>query len=417
MNPRFILCVPLACSLALVSFGCARDTQHGGRESVSAPTNKETHGELASARVNAPQTIGNIETIAYFNGPMPTGVTVSRSGRIFVCYPKWGDPVKFTVAEIKGGEAVAYPSEKYNTYNPIDPSQSLVSVQSVVVDSRDRLWMLDTGSTNFGAPIPGAAKLVCVNLETGEVAKTITFPPTVALPTTYLNDVRFDLRRGNDGMAFITDSADKGPNGIIVVDLSSGKSWRRLNDDPSTKADPTVTPTVEGQKLMVRNPPLPTAPLTMGSDGIAINPDGKTLYYCPLVSHHLYSVSIDALADQSKKDAEVAATVQDLGDRGFASDGLECDGQGRLYLTDYENDGVRIRDTGGGYRFVARSAQIIWPDTLAISSDGYLYFTNNQLNRQPRFNDGKDLRQPPYTLMRVKIDGTPEMANRGTEQP
>ena len=38
------------------------------------------------------------------------------------------------------------------------------------------------------------------------------------------HDVRFDLRRGSKGMAFITDSSQNGPNGIIVVDLDSGDS-------------------------------------------------------------------------------------------------------------------------------------------------------------------------------------------------
>ena len=51
------------------------------------------------------------------------------------------------------------------------------------------------------------------------------------------------------GTAFITDSADKGPNGIIVVDLATGESWRRLHDYPSTKAEtpPAFLPMVEGQ--------------------------------------------------------------------------------------------------------------------------------------------------------------------------
>jgi len=48
----------------------------------------------------------------------------------------------------------------------------------------------------------------------------------------------------------------------------------------------------------------------------------------------------------------------------------------------------------------------LWPDTLSLASDGYLYFTANQLERQARFNDGKDLRQKPYALFRVKTNGT-----------
>jgi len=79
----------------------------------------------------------------------------------------------------------------------------------------------------------------------------------------------------------------------------------------------------------------------VGADGIAISPDGKTLYYCPLTSRHLYSVSIDALADRTRFDAEVAATVKDLGEKGGASDGLESDAEGRVYLSDYEHDAIR----------------------------------------------------------------------------
>ena len=43
---------------------------------------------------------GNLELVYAFYGAMPTGVTVSETGRIFICFPKWGDDVKFTVAEI-----------------------------------------------------------------------------------------------------------------------------------------------------------------------------------------------------------------------------------------------------------------------------------------------------------------------------
>jgi len=50
-----------------------------------------------------------VETVAPFAGPMPTGVTVSREGRIFVNFARWGDAVEFTVAELKDGKPVPYP--------------------------------------------------------------------------------------------------------------------------------------------------------------------------------------------------------------------------------------------------------------------------------------------------------------------
>ena len=41
-------------------------------------------------------------------GAMPTGVTVTETGRIFVNFPRWGDDVPYTVAELKDGKPVAF---------------------------------------------------------------------------------------------------------------------------------------------------------------------------------------------------------------------------------------------------------------------------------------------------------------------
>jgi sugar lactone lactonase YvrE len=174
----------------------------------------------------ADEPLGALEPVAYFTGAMPAGVMVTHQGCIFVNFPRWGDEVPLTVSEIGNGEAVAYPDEAMNQTDANDQAAALVSVQSVVVDPSDRLWILDTGSPLFQPTNYGGPKLVCVDLTIDQVVKKIVFPQDVALTTTYLNDVRFDLRRGGEGMAFITDSAQKGPNGIIVVDLASGESWR-----------------------------------------------------------------------------------------------------------------------------------------------------------------------------------------------
>jgi sugar lactone lactonase YvrE len=353
------------------------------------------------------QTIGTLEPVAVFNDMMPTGVTVSQDGRIFVNFPRWGDPVDVTVAELKNGQPVPYPNPEINRPNPTNPSQSFVSVQSVVVDPQNRLWVLDTGSINFGPTQPGGPKLVGIDLSQNRVVKTITFPGNVALPTTYLNDVRFDLRRGSGGMAFITDSSDKGPNGIIVVDLESGRSWRTLNDHPSTKAVPKFLPSVEGLPIMNRPPGELSSPIQIGSDGIAISADGERLFYTPLASRRLYSVSVDALANEQLSPQQVAETVVDHGEKGGASDGLESDAQNRIYLTNYEQNAIQRRLPDGTIEPLVHDPRLLWPDTLSVATDGYLYITANQLHRQPRYHNGQDLRQKPYSLLRVRIDAQP----------
>jgi sugar lactone lactonase YvrE len=359
--------------------------------------------ELARERA-----VGQLEVVATFNGPMPTGVTVADDGRIFVNFPKWGDAVEYTVAEVKDGKTLPYPTADMSNYTEGDSqADKLVSVQSVVVDPGGHtLWILDTGSIRFGPVKTGGAKLIAVDLNTDQVIKKIILPPDVALPTSYLNDVRFDLRRGVGGVALITDSTSTGPNGIIVVDLATGESWRRLNDHPSTKPDPQFVPVVEGEILRLRLPGRPAMPFAVGSDGIALSPDGKTLYYCPLSTRHLYSVSVDALVDQSRSNADVAATVKDLGEKGGAADGLESDAQGRVYLSDYEHNAIRRRTLANEIETLMHDPRALWPDTLSLAADGYLYFTANQLQRQAAFHNGQDLRQKPYVLFRMKVDGT-----------
>jgi sugar lactone lactonase YvrE len=354
--------------------------------------------------------LGALEPVAYFNGAMPTGVTVSHKGRIFVNFPKWGDDVSFTVAEIRKGETVAYPDESINQTNPADQAAALVSVQSVVVDPVDRLWILDTGSPLFQPTKYGGPKLVCVDLKTDQVSKKILFPQDVALPTTYLNDIRFDLRRGSEGMAFITDSAQKGPNGIIVVDLASEQSWRRLHDHHSVKPEglQTFLPIVEGRPFLEQQPDGSVKHgASMGSDGIAINADGTRLYYCPLGSRKLYSVDTNALSDQSLKEQEVGATVIDEGDRGGASDGLESDSAGNIYSTNYEHNAILRRSPDKRWETLTHDPRLLWPDTLSLATDGYLYVTANQLHRQARFHKGKDLRRKPYSLFRIRVDSQP----------
>lgn len=338
------------------------------------------------------------EPVARFEGPMLTGVAVSKSGRIFVNFPRWGDPVTYTVAEIREGRETPFPSLPYSEYDPQRPKDTLVSVQSVVVDAADRLWILDTGSVKMSAPVAGGAKLVGVDLKTNKVFQTVTFPADVVKSTTYLNDVRVDVARN---VAYITDSAFKGPNGIIVVDLKSGRSWRKLDGHRSVEEEPAFVPTVDRQQLYNKG-----QSMTVGADGIALSPDGQRLWYCPLSGRRLYSVSTAALVDPA---ADAAATVRDEGDKGGAADGIEMDANGQLYATNYEHALVSRRSADGKFSTVAKfPGPNTWLDTLAIQ-DGWLYVTANQLHRQADYQGGKDLRTKPYVLYRVKLNGGSSM--------
>ena len=363
--------------------------------------------------------IGKLETVARFYGPMPTGVTVSQKGRIFINFPRWGDNVPATVAEVVNGKAVAYPSREVNAFASngtraalsMEPSERaqrerrnhFVGVQSVVVDARDRLWVLDAGSIAFNPTAPGGPKLVGIDLGTNKIVKTIAFSPDIARPKSYLNDVRFDLRFGREGTAYITDSGD---SGLITVDLASGIATRRLDEHPSTQAVPKFVPYVEGDAMYSTRPGQFPGYVQIASDGIALSADGSRLFYCPLASRHLYSVSTALLRNGKASEQLVADSVIDHGEKGM-SDGLESDAQGRVYVTLPEHNAIARRLPNSLYQTVVHDPRLLWPDTLSVAPDGYLYVMSNQLHRQKGYNYGKDLREKPYSLFRVKIDGTP----------
>ncbi len=351
--------------------------------------------------------LAQVERVATFDGPMPCGVTVAENGRIFINYPHWGDNPPFTVGELKNGRVFAYPNAAVNRGDTARAAETLISVQSVVADGANRLWILDTGAPNFSKPIPGGAKLVAVDLATNQIVRSILLGPEVLRPNSYVNDMRFDLRQGKAGVVYITDSS---AGGIIVVDLASEQALRRLSGHASVSPDTDFVPKIEGTILMNRPADGPSTPFQVASDGIAISPDGALLYYSPLSSRHLYSVPTALLRDVKVSDDTIAAAVRDLGLKG-ASDGLAEDAQGRIYGGDYENNAIR-QYTEGHWQTLAQDPRILWPDTLSLGTDGYLYFTANQLHRQAGFHNGVDQRQRPYELLRIHVGSGPVILRR-----
>lgn len=349
---------------------------------------------------------GCLEQVFEFYGAMPTGVTVSEKGRIFVNFPKWGDDVKFSVAEIVKNKLVPYPNIKMNSRDCSNLKKSFISVQSVVADGCGKLWVLDTAAPNFSEPIIGGAKLVCIDLAINKVKKVYVFSEDVVLPTTYLNDVRIDYRVGEKGYAYITDSSDKGPNAIIVLDLSSGEAFRRLNGNKTTCADINFTGKVEGKVLLNRKEDGETSKITIGADGIAISPNGKILYYCPLASRDLYSIETIVLRNRNIPDSKLSRYVKYLGEKG-ASDGLITDLKGNIYAGDYENNSILKIKLNGEIETIVHDPVMLWPDTLSIGCDKYLYVIANQLHRQARYNCGNDLRIKPYSLFKIRVDELP----------
>ena len=374
-----------------------------------------TSSQVQAQPIPAQQSIGDLETVAEIHGAMPTGIAVSTSGRIFINYPRWGDDVQFTVAEIVDGKPLAFPNTIWNQQGSVSTQDKrIVSAQSVVIDpSGNHLWIVDTGSLRPHPISYGGPKLIQVSLENNKVLRTILIEPEALTPETYLNDVRFLFNSNTASYAFISDSSPDG--GIIVVNLVTGESWRRLSGTSFTRSDPSFVPVVEAEVLMIREPGESAKRFNVGSDGIAVSADGETVFFRSLTSRHLYSVPTEALINRTIQEENLKEMVVDHGQVAGASDGLEADSSGGIFLTDYEHNAIhRFTGSISTLKTLMYSPQAIWPDSLALADDGYLYFTANQLNRQSQFHQGIDKRIQPYMVFRIK---TPYRPIRHGQQP
>ena len=357
---------------------------------------------------------------------------MSSTGRKFSNYARSLDPmnIAYTVAELTTSNTeTPYPSAEINsppggainyTTSPATGANYenyLIGVQSVVIDSLDRLWILDTGraamlnGTNVPS-VPGGPKLIGVNLTNDTIFKTIFFPPNVAYADSYINDIRFDLRPSvtfsGQGIGYITDSSNEGRNGIIIVDLGTGESWRHLEGTSYVHPETGFLPTIWGESVysLPNGPTKPISQNTFGADGIALSADGETLYFSAVGSRYLYSVPTARLRDNSQF-SELLATqsVVSHGQKGI-SDGLETDTNGYIYGGNFEDNGISFFNPANGTVTVfARDPRIGWTDTFAVATDGYIYFTENQLWRTPAFYPGMDRRVKPYVLYRSKLPG------------
>ncbi|KAF1356518.1 major royal jelly protein-domain-containing protein [Delphinella strobiligena] len=390
-----------------------------------------------SQLIQDPGTAGPpLELMHLYYDEWPTGIAVSSTGRMFSNYPSGldkndtnnGSNNKYTVAElVTNTTEKAYPNADWNnppggainmsTYPPTGANYQnhFIGVQSVVIDSADRLWVLDTGRvmSENGTVVPasyGGPKLVGINLTNNTVFQTIVFSTTAAPADSYLNDVRFDLRpnitASGKGVAYITDSSLEGRTGLITVDLGTGEAWRHLDMSYYVQHATQFLAYVWGRPLYSYMAGQPASYLGFGADGIALSADGEDLYFGGVGKRYLYSIPTARLRDNGPFSEVLAqSSVVTRGEKGV-SDGYETDTNGFIYHGNVEQNAISFFNPANGTdTLFVRDPRINWVDTMSTTTDGYLYWTVNQLCFSPMIWPGTDNRVRPFGLFRAKLPG------------
>jgi len=292
-----------------------------------------------------------------------TGVAISIEGRIFVNYPRWSSETTFSVGEIKeSGEILPYPNAEWNNWLPTSRvSSHFQCVQSVYIDQKNYLWILDTGNPFFHGVVDSSARLFKYDLTNNELIQTIIFDSIVAPQNSYLNDVRVDTELG---FAYITDS---NVGAIVIVNLNTCESKRLLNQHYSTLAEDIIV-TVEGNPF----------PNKVHSDGIALTPDGNYLYYKALTGKKLFRIKTTYLRNSSDN-LDVKDKVEFVAET-YATDAIAFDSKANLYLSSIEYNAIHVLDSRGNLKLLIQDEQLKWPDSFSITPDDIVYVTTSQLH-------------------------------------
>jgi sugar lactone lactonase YvrE len=317
------------------------------------------------------------------NAPI-AGIHFDAAGRAFVSTPRLvaADlPATLSILDTRAttgpARLTAFPSREANAVAGA-PATHLRNVLGFHIDRRNGwLWALDQGFVAGEAEAPaGGQKIVVFDVRTGKTVRTLALDAVADRTGSFLNDIAVDEVRK---VAYVSDSglrsAPDNQAGIIVVDYASGRARRVLDRHPAVLPQPGAKVVSHGEDVW------PGKPLVLGVNGIALSPDGNTLYWTVTTGTHAYAIPTAPLRDAHTRPDALAAAVRDLGDVGGNTDGIVTDKAGNVWITDVTHNGlVRYDPRTGTLALQAASDGVYWPDTPAIGPDGDVVFTASHLN-------------------------------------
>lgn len=285
-------------------------------------------------------------------------VAVSRDGRVFFTVHPESRPDGNKLLEYVAGAAVPYPSGAAQ-------AQLFDSVLGLSIDRFNRLWTIDHGNHGLRT-----ARIVAIDLDTGDILRNQTFDKTLAPRGSLLQD----LQVSSDGRTVViadTSVWRKQP-ALIVYDVETGQARRVLESDTSVSAEPYVIRTQNREMKFLGG----VIAMRGGVDGIAMGPEW--LYFGSMTGSGLYRINLDDLRDFSLPHQQIAKRVERFSDKPL-SDGLSTDTNGNVYITDVEHSAIFVVGPGQALTTLIRSESIRWPDALSFGPDGYLYVSDSAL--------------------------------------
>lgn len=322
-----------------------------------------------------------LEVVAQFDEMRPGNVAVSRNGRVFATIHPLASP-KLQLVEIIKGKPVAFPSKEMQKNGGPASNEKFDTPLGVTVDKENRLWMIDMGLEL------GKTRLWCFDLKKNKIVEKMELPADIAPKGSFVQDVAIDEK---NGWAYLADIANPG---IIALNLKTKKT--RIFSGHEALQSEDVDMIIDGKVIDFGG-----KPSRVGVNPITLSNDRETIFFGSMNGTAWYQVPARLFRDNAD-DQVIGNAIQKFGDKPV-SDGAATDQHGNHYITNLGGHSISRLDANGRLSEVVKDAGLKWPDNVAVSEDGYLYISVNQLDSTTAFSGEKDKGKPPYFIYRIKL--------------
>lgn len=367
----------------------AAATTGGAPAPVPAPSVKAP--SVTAPSVTSPS-VRALWVVAQTDKAVWTAVAVAADRRMFVLLQRPGAAAGLSGLALLSadGSLAAYPGGAWNQAEAAgrgDPAARLVGPTALRLAADGSLWVADSGASAFGhPPLPGAAKLVRIDLKTDRVTRTYPLPAGLLTPSSLIGDLQL-----HDGRAYVGDA---GSPGLIVVDLATGAARRLLDHAMSTSALRPLS--VSGETPRGAD----GKPVTLDAGPLAVSPDGGWLYFQPPAGP-LYRVPTALLDDPRASPEAVAAAVEFWYDTPSLG-GLVAAPDGSLLLDDVADDSVLRLSRQRTLTTLVRDPRLHGATGPALAA-GTLFLPVAQFDRAGVFHHGRPRFHLPVQLLALPL--------------